>query len=275
MRDMILDFQNQIKKGVEATGDFKLDKKYDHYVICGMGGSIIPGTMYLTWQEHQNKDPGVPVIINENYDLPSDINSKDLVICISWSGTTEETISACQTATKRGINAIAITKGDKLEQLAKDNNLVKIILPNDNIPPRLAIGYMTAVLFSILGYGKELDFKLDASTQEEAGKKLAEKIGSKIPLIYTSYSWRKLGAFWKANFNETSKAPAYWNYTPSMAHNELAMYAQKGLPFYPIIFRGANDEIRHTRDLNNTIAICTSIGEIKNFNHYFSLVSIL
>ena len=105
MREVILNFPQQIKGGIKSAGDFRIEKnKYERIVICGMGGSIIPGMILLTWHEHQNKGPGVPVIINNNYDLPSDVSSKDLVICISWSGTTEETISSCKSAADKEID---------------------------------------------------------------------------------------------------------------------------------------------------------------------------
>ena len=255
MRNQILTFPSQLSAGAKVARDIKIDKRYDKVVICGMGGSIMPGMMLLTYKEHKNKGPGVPVIINNNYDLPSDVNADDLVICISWSGTTEETISAFKTAVNRGIKPIVITKGAELGQLAKDNNTQLIVLPDQPIPPRLSVGYMVGALFAVLGLEKELDIELNAENHENTGKELADKIGSATPLIYTSYSWRKLGALWKANFNETAKTPAYCNYIPAMAHDELAAYIRKSLPFHPIIFKDDKDLPRYVRDLDATIAI--------------------
>ena len=255
MKQQILTFLSQLSKGAELARDIKIDKTYNKIVVCGMGGSIMPGMMLLTYREHKNKGPGVPIIINNNYSLPSDVDASDLVICISWSGTTEETISAFKTATERGIKPVVITKGAELGQLAKDNNTPLIILPDQSTPPRLSVGYMMGALFAVLGLEKELDIVLDSQSHENAGKELADKIGFSTPLIYTSYSWRKLGALWKANLNETAKTPAYCNYVPTMAHDELAVYARKDLPFYPIIFKDETDLPRYVRDLDATIAI--------------------
>src|SRR3989338_8272165 len=255
MRNQILTFPSQLSAGAKVARDIKIDKRYDKVVICGMGGSIMPGMMLLTYKEHKNKGPGVPVIINNNYDLPSDVNANDLVICISWSGTTEETISSFKTAVKRGIKPIVITKGAELSQLAKDNNTPLVVLPDQPTPPRLSVGYMVSALFTMLGLEKELDIVLDSQSHENTGKELADKIGSATPLIYTSYSWRKLGALWKANFNETAKTPAYCNYVPAMAHDELAIYIRKDLPFHPIIFKDSSDLPRYVRDLDYAIAI--------------------
>jgi len=239
MRNQILNFPLQLSKGAEIARDIKIDKPYEKIIVCGMGGSIMPGMILLTYKEHKNKGPapydaglvghrlmpgpGIPVIINSNYDLPSDVDADDLVICISWSGTTEETISSFETAVKRGIKPITITKGSKLGQLAKDKGTPLITLPDQSIVPRLSVGYVVGALFAVLGLEKELDIKLNSENHENAGKELADNIGSATPLIYASYSWRKLGALWKANFNETAKTPAYWNYLPILAHDELAM----------------------------------------------------
>lgn len=271
-RDVILNFPDQLKEGIKTAGDFKVDKKYNRIVVCGMGGSIIPGMIFLSWHEHQNKGPGVPILINNNYDLPSDITKQDMVICISWSGSTEETASSLKSAIEKKINTVLITNpihpGEQVGELAQANHIKTIEIPFENIPPRWAVGYMTAVLFSILGYGKELDFNLDSSTQEQAGKDLVIKLGNKIPLFYTSYPWRKLGAFWKANFNETAKAPAYWNYLPIMVHDELAMYAKTNLPFYPILFRDKHDTPRNLRDMDCAIAI------LKEQEYNYSIVDL-
>lgn len=277
MRDVILNFPNQIKEGVRVAGNFRITKKYDRIVICGMGGSAIPGMIFLTWQERQNKGPGVPIMINSNYGLPSDISTEDLVICISWSGATEETTSALKSAINKHIDSIVITNPihpeDKLAQLAQQNNIKILVIPFEEIPPRFAVGYMTAVLFTILGLESHLVVEPPDENLEQQGKDLADKIGDKIPIFYSSYSWRKLGSFWKVNFNETSKVPAYWNYLPAMSHGELEMYARPNLPFYPIIFVDKNDNPEHVRDINATIAILNkqeynySIIELNSFGN--------
>lgn len=273
MREQILNFPSQLSKGIKLAQGVKVSKPYKKVVICGMGGSIMPGMMLLTYKERKNKGPGVPVVIHNNYDLPSDVGPNDLVVCISWSGTTEETISAFETAVKRDIKPIAITKGAELGRLAKENNAPLITLPDQSTPPRFSVGYMTGALFTTLGLEKELDLKLNPEARENAGRKLADSIGFATPLIYTSYSWRKLGALWKANFNETAKTPAYWNYVPILAHDEIAMYVRKGLPFHPIIFRDENDHPRYVRDLNAAIAILDkmeynyNIVDISSYNN--------
>jgi len=260
MKDVVLNFPEQLKLGAQAAKGFKLGKEYKRVVISGMGGSIIPGFMYLTYREHKNRGPGVPVVINNNYGLPSDVTTEDLVICISWSGTTEETISALKTALERGVDSIVITKGNELGQLAKENNVPLITLPDVEYPPRWSVGYMVGALFTVLGFENELDAKLDPKGLENSGKELAEKIGAKIPIIYTSYPWRKLGAMWKANINETAKTPAYWNYMPVMAHDELEMYEQNNLPLYPIILKDSKDQPRYTRNIDAAIAIFNELG---------------
>jgi glucose/mannose-6-phosphate isomerase len=255
MRNQIINFPNQIIEGIKIAQDIKIKQNYNKIVICGMGGSIMPGLILLTYKEHKNKGPGIPIIINNNYNLPSDIDANDLIICISWSGTTEETLSSLKVALERGIKPVVITKGAELGQLAKASNSYLITLPDLPTQPRFSVGYMLGALLSVLGLEINWDLKFDNKSNENIGKELAEKINNKIPLIYSSYSWRKLGALWKANFNETAKVPAFWNYVPQLAHDELNTYTKKGLSLYPIIIMDKNDKDYYLRDLEKAIAI--------------------
>ena len=258
VRDIILKFPDQIKAGLELGKDFKLNK-YKRIVICGMGGSIIPADIFVLFAGHKHLKTSYEIW--KDYDLHPSVSTDDLVICISWSGTTEETISSCQTATTWDIDTLVITKGGELADLAKKNNIPSIILPQDKIPPRFAIGYMTGVLFSVLGYGDQLiNLKLNPAELENEGNQLADKISGNIPLFYTSYPWRKLNAFWKALFNENCKTHAFSNTFPILTHNELEGFAGSKKDFYPIIFREANPDPRIERNYKAAIAIFERMG---------------
>jgi len=255
MHNTILNFPQQLKTGLEAAKDFKLDKNYWKIIVSGMGGSIIPAEIALTVQELSGKMDTGKIFINRNYGLPLETTKENLSICISWSGNTEETISSYNASLKMGLDTIVITKGGKLAEESKKNKNPLILIDDEGTPPRLAIGYMTSALLKVLGLEKELEFNLDPSSQEKEGKDLAEKIGGKTPVIYASYSWRYLAKFWKILFNENSKTPAFWNYLPGLAHNELAGFTQGLKNCHPIIIRDTNDDPRQNKNIDAAIAI--------------------
>lgn len=204
-------------------------------------------------------DPAI--ILNRDYDLPAGAIKNSLLICVSWSGDTEETISAYNAGLKVGLDIVVITRGGKLKEMALKDNIPLVLLPTAKIPPRFAAGYMTAALFTLLGLKKEFDFSIDALSLESEAKALAQEIGKKIPLIYASYPNRRLALFWKILFNENTKGHAFSNNFPSLSHNEIAAFSkeQKG-KFFVIVFNDLADDKRHNRDIDAAIAIFKEMG---------------
>ncbi len=255
MHDTILNFPKQLTEGLAAAKDFKLSKQYKNIIVSGMGGSIIPAEIVLTYQELSGQVSGEKISINRNYGLPGGLTKEDLVIFISWSGNTEETISSYDEAVKMGLDRVVIVSGGKLAEEAKKNNDPLVLMENHGTHPRLAVGYMTAALLKVLGLEDSLEFHLDLSAQEKNGKELAEKVASKTPVMYASYTWRYLAKFWKILFNENAKIPAFWNYFPGLAHNELAGYAVSVKDFYPLLILDEGDNEALNRNIDAAIAI--------------------
>src|SRR3989344_3711693 len=137
MRETILNFPKQFVKGIGAAQKISLKQKCSRAIICGMGGSSIPG--YILEMAY----PKANIQIHPSFDLPSDnFNKETLVLCISWSGNTEETLSAYKTAFDSGIDTVIITTGGKLKEIGLKNNTPVILLSDNKILPRLAVGYM-------------------------------------------------------------------------------------------------------------------------------------
>ena len=84
-------------------------------VICGLGGSAIAGDILALWGKEELK---VPLYINRNYGVPNFVSSDSLVVLSSYSGTTEETLSAYHAAGERGAKRICLTTGGTLKELA-------------------------------------------------------------------------------------------------------------------------------------------------------------
>ena len=116
--------------------------------------------------------PGV--VLHEDYDLPPTLPRAALAICISWSGNTEETVSAYQKAREMNLETLVITSGGTLTELAQKNSTPLVLLPNDDVQPRMAVGYMTGALLEIMGLGDQIDKSLElvsdrASSEEVPG----------------------------------------------------------------------------------------------------------
>lgn len=213
MRDIILGIPQQIRTGSAlglerpATGTFR------RIISCGMGGSAVAGEILSMIRDD--------VVVHWDYDLPAHTTSDDLVVCTSWSGTTEETISSYQAARACGATTLVITSGGPLADMARKDSSLLIELPAVNAIPRANVGTMTGALFAALGMADKLPLSLDAAALEQQGNQLATALGGRMLSLYASYPWRKLTGFWKMVYSETAKQQVMTNWFPSGAHNEV------------------------------------------------------
>lgn len=260
MREQILQFPKQLSEGVKLARDIKIDKTYEKVVICGMGGSSIAGEIINFWQEVSGMSP--MFYLHRDYDLPSWVSKNDLVVCVSWSGNTEETLSSYEATIKSGVPVVSITTGGKLEELSKKNKTQLVLIPEGGLKPRMGAGYMTAALFQLFGLGENIaTIALETEKAEMEGKKLAERIDEMTPLLYSSYKWRIIPRLWKILFNENDKIHAFWNYLPGMAHNELVGFTDQAQDcFFSFFFKDPDDDKRQNKNIDTAIAILDKIG---------------
>ncbi|MEK7579917.1 MAG: SIS domain-containing protein [Patescibacteria group bacterium] len=255
-RKKILSFPNQLGEGFKIAENIKLAELvaggFDNVILCGMGGSIIPAEILLDIVEDSGEANSMnKFFIHRDYELPFWASSKNLVICISWSGETSETISSYQAAKKIGTKTLVITTSGKLKEMAEKDGTPLILLPKDDGPPRTNIGYMFSALLTILTNWDKIDFssKLEELTKlsqklkptgfEKRGQELAERIGTWTPLIYSSFKNGILASFWKTKFNENSKIHSFWNYFPNAAHNEIEGFGWNN--FFAILLKDEKD----------------------------------
>jgi len=206
-------------------------------VVTGLGGSAIGGDLLRVYAVNKIS---IPVMVNRDYVLPEFVGPDTLVFAVSYSGNTEETLSAYDDARARGASIIAITTGGKLGEYAKRDGIPVIGVPG-GVSPRAATGFLflptlrvlqrlgmlpdvTGEISEMVSHLKELRKKLgpDAPIEENPAKRIACKLHKKIPVIWGSSGITGVVAQrWKGQINENAKAPAYWNVFPELNHNEI------------------------------------------------------
>ncbi len=194
------------------------------YVVAGMGGSALSARLLKLYK------PDIPLAVHNNYGLlyfPGNIYKNVLVVASSYSGNTEETIDAYDTARAKNLACAVVATGGELLEKAKLDGIPYVELPQ-GLPPRLAVGYSFLALLKILGDeqgladAKELSSVLDSQKCEETGKLLANNFQNKIPVMYASQRNEALAYIWKIIINETALRPAFYNVFPELNHNEMA-----------------------------------------------------
>ncbi len=203
-------------------------KKPDGIVICGMGGSDIPGEI-LKGLAEEIKLP-VPVILVRDAIIPKLYVKNPLFVIISFSGGTLETISALKSALghKNRAGIAVITTGGKLKKIAQNKRLPIVTFTRGDLTPRESSGKMFYGIVKVL----KAVFPLKVSPLKGfkplllkgLGKRLARAAKNRNILIYTDYSFAHLGYIWKTNLNETAKIPAFTNIYPELNHNEIAEF---------------------------------------------------
>jgi glucose/mannose-6-phosphate isomerase len=230
MIEIIRNLPKQIKESFEFP-TYKLDMAIiDRIVICGMGGSAIAGDFLKSYLYYSS----LPVEIIRDYKVPQYVNSTSLVFVISYSGNTEETISAFENAFKNGSKIIVITSGGKLKELAEKYEIPVVLIPR-GLPPRGAIGYIfSSILLNLERNGiiqvsrelKESLELLDKSIKEfdstsSIAFEIANKFYLRIPIIYSSQRLFSVAYRWQTQINENAKSFCHMNVIPEMNHNEI------------------------------------------------------
>ena len=236
----ISNFPNQIDEAPSLIKNLdikSLKKDYQQVVLTGMGGSAIAGDLLKSYLQDEFT---IPFFVNRNYSLPNFIGPQTLVIACSYSGNTEETISATATALDKKATIIGLASGGKLEQLLTKKGLPFVKIP-DGYPPRQALGYL---FFPILNLFQHLDLiqpkneeiretiKVLQELRERnaphaihnhiLAKLIAQKLYRKVPVIYTaSELLYPVVTRWRNQFNENSKVLAFSNVLPELNHNEI------------------------------------------------------
>lgn len=214
MRDLISRLPRQLDEGARLGAAVSLAAKPYRYVIStGMGGSSIAGELLSMVRD--------PVIVHWDYGLPTGVGAQDLVVCTSWSGNTEETISSYRAARAAGMDTLCIAGGGTLADLARKDGTPLVLLPKTDEVPRANVGLMAGALLSSLGMVDTLPKGLDGAAHDALGKELADALADRIVAVYASHPWRKLTGFWKMAYSETAKRQVMATWFPSGAHTEI------------------------------------------------------
>jgi glucose/mannose-6-phosphate isomerase len=240
MYSVLYDFPIQICNAVDIASKVTVGKiktaAVNNVIINGLGGSAIGGDLIRSYTAKEIK---VPVYINRNYTLPAFAKKDTLAIISSYSGNTEETVTAFKDALAKKCQIICITSGGTVEKLAKKHGCLLIKIPG-GLQPRCALGYS---FFTLLILFAKLKFISDKSEEindviinlEQAlteytnlefdsneALRIAAMLKDKLPVIYSSVDVLDIvNLRWRGQISENAKILAYGNLYPEMNHNEL------------------------------------------------------
>ena len=230
-------------------------------VYAGMGGSALAGQMVHTWPKLSK-----PFELVRDYTLPAYVDGNTLCVVSSYSGNTEEALSALEDAERKGAQIAVIASGGKLEEIATQKNYPMIRLPKVDQPRYAMLSNFKALLIILEKAGvcagdqvfpelsKAADFT-EASiaawlptvpTANNTAKQLAQELLGKSVVIYGGPNQFPAAYKWKISVNENAKQIAWAGELPEFNHNEFLGWTEQPLdkPYAVIDLRS---DLEHPR----------------------------
>lgn len=241
LADQVADTWDKVKNLPSQQGKLlqQIDpKQVQNIVVAGMGGSALgPHVIQKAFQ----KELSVPFEIINNYYLPHYVNKHTLVIASSYSGNTEEIVSAAQEALQKKSQLLIITTGGQLLELAQKNQLAHFIIDPQHNPsnqPRMALGYSIFAVIALLNKLKMLslsdqvvnnviatirrrsqEMEQSVPAQKNQAKQLAFQILTRIPVFVAAEHLEGSVHVLQNQFNENSKSYAEYRIIPELNHH--------------------------------------------------------
>jgi glucose/mannose-6-phosphate isomerase len=241
MYDVIYNFPAQFEDGLKRVEDVYLNKwgrmQVRSIIVAGLGGSAIGGDLVRSYLAEKID---IPFLVCRNYSLPELVRPSSLVFVSSYSGNTEETLSAFEDARQRGAKIICMTSDGKVSEIASRENIPCVYLPK-GYQPRAALGYSFVPVLAMLDkLGLVQDevnniieakkfleenrnkYKVEVAATKNPAKILAAKLHKKLPIIYAANDhFDTVSTRWKGQICENAKMLAFNNVFPEFNHNEL------------------------------------------------------
>jgi glucose/mannose-6-phosphate isomerase len=185
-----------------------------------------------------------PILVNRTYTLPAWVGRHTLVLACSYSGNTEETLSAAQQARRQGALLLAIASGGRLAAWARRHRIPLLEIPS-GLPPRSALGYLAMAplgLLTRLGWGdlSRLAEEVEAACRglsqaieqryapqvrvtSNPAKRMALILKGRLPILYgASGGWEGVAYRWRTQLEENAKTLAFHHLFPEATHNEIS-----------------------------------------------------
>lgn len=221
----------------------------------------------------------VPVVVAKGYDAPSFAGPDTLVVAVSQSGDTEETLQAADEAATGGGRMLVVSSGGELTGRVDEWGAALAAVPADVPAPRAATATMSVpVLIALERMGLFAGARgwVDAATTQlrrradqlagdaSPAAALARRLGRSLPIVYGGGAVGQVAAErWKTMVNENAKTPAFANIVPELCHNEIVGWGQHGdltRQVFQLVFLRHEEE--HPQQSRRFEALDPLIGEV-------------
>ncbi|MBV9486944.1 MAG: mannose-6-phosphate isomerase [Frankiaceae bacterium] len=212
-------------------------------VVAGMGGSGISGDVLAAVAGMRCP---VPIVVHRGYGLPGWVGAADLVIAVSCSGTTAETLTAAVEAARRGTSLLGVGSADSpLEEHCRNGGggfvpIVKELSPRSSLWALTVPMLITASRYGLVDLGPD-DADLEAAAMQlesaatlcspdresftNPAKALAAELAGSLPLVWGTGQVGPVAAQrMVCQIAENAKLPAIAGGLPEAHHNQVVAF---------------------------------------------------
>jgi len=267
MLNLLLDFPLQCKASLDIAKNANIlfgKGDFNKIVFAGLGGSAIGADLVRSYLYFESK---IPISVVREYELPAYVDSSTLMFIASYSGNTEETLSAYNQAKEKGANLVVLSCGGTLKEYAQDNRINFIEIPK-GLPPRCALGYLGIIPLGILSkiglikdvkpaVNQTIGILEDLRTKnlnphigqrDNIAKYVASKLFNRFTVVYSSSIHFDVAATrFRSQLAENSKALASSHTFPEMNHNEIVGWQNPKKLFKNFVVLCLRDKDMHPR----------------------------
>lgn len=295
MYTWLSEFPDQVRDAVTIGEKSKIrmnTRGVEQILLTGLGGSAIGGDLLRSYLSNELK---VPFIVNRHYFLPAFVSKKTLVIVSSYSGNTEETISAHADAIRRKARVLCISTNGTVAKTAAKHKQPLISIP-PGLSPRAALGYSFFPLLVTLGklgfikpkkrdiaetvevLTKNAKTFSDPDAQGNGPLTLARQLHGKLPVIYSPTDLDAVNVRWRGQIAENAKHLSTGHVLPEMNHNELVGWKvltkiMKDMVVVYLRDRGTHRRVSVREDITKTITLPLAAGVAEVWSEGTSLLS--
>jgi len=232
-------FPDSCMEAVEAAERLPLDdlrREFRAVTIAGVGGSAIGGLLLQDWLL---SDGPIPIHVSRGYRLPGFVDEETLVLAVSYSGNTVETLSALNEALERRCPVITLTSGGEMQRVSAERGIPLVLLPR-GMQSRAALPHLFFSLATVVrrfGLASEAweeteeafrvlrslrgDLVPEAPTSSNPAKRVAAGLRGMVPFVYGPRLFKAVAYRFRTQLNENSKVPAGSGFFPEAFHNAV------------------------------------------------------
>lgn len=229
--------------GREAAAPFADQPAPRSVLWAGMGGSAIGGDYLAALAARR---ASFPVLVHRGGPLPAWVGPDDVVLLVSYSGTTAETLDTAAAALERGCRLMALTSGGRLAEIAAERGFERWSVTGGKMPRAMLAEMFATALGAFHEHGwltlsdagierdvtmlRMLTDMLNAppTTSAHPLHAMLESLTDRHPMIYGSGLFMPVARRWACQINENAKRAAQWGVLPEMNHNEVVAWIEGG-----------------------------------------------